>query len=169
MTDLRKAAEMALEALESYPLPFQASATSALRQALAQPENQQPTKIFGPGLEEVLNAAGFYKKRVDETAKREHEPVVGTKTWFEDGKVVTQNLYASDIYTAPPKQEYQYEVVAEHANGTYTTKRIPKREWVGLTDREITKIGNLDWDSAYVGIWYDFAKAIEAKLKEKNT
>lgn len=45
----------------------------------------------------------------------------------------------------------------------------PKREWVGLTDREITKIGNLDWDSAYVGIWYDFAKAIEAKLKEKNS
>jgi hypothetical protein len=45
----------------------------------------------------------------------------------------------------------------------------PKREWVGLTDEEITKIGNLDWDSAYVGIWYDFARAIEAKLKEKNT
>ena len=44
----------------------------------------------------------------------------------------------------------------------------PKKEWVGLTDKEITKLGNLDWDSAYVGIWYDFAKAIEAKLKEKN-
>jgi hypothetical protein len=25
--------------------------------------NKQPTKIFGPGLEELLNSAGFYKKR----------------------------------------------------------------------------------------------------------
>jgi hypothetical protein len=25
--------------------------------------NQQPTKIFGPGLEEILNKAGFYRKR----------------------------------------------------------------------------------------------------------
>ncbi len=29
-------------------------------------------------------------------------PVIGTKTWFEDGKIVTQNLYHSDIYTTPP-------------------------------------------------------------------
>jgi hypothetical protein len=45
----------------------------------------------------------------------------------------------------------------------------PRREWVELTDEEITRIGNLDWDSNYVGIWYDFARAIEAKLKEKNS
>ena len=25
--------------------------------------NKQPTKIFGPGLEELLNSAGFYRKR----------------------------------------------------------------------------------------------------------
>ncbi len=25
--------------------------------------NKQPTKIFGPGLEELLNGAGFYRKR----------------------------------------------------------------------------------------------------------
>jgi hypothetical protein len=29
------------------------------------------------------------------------EPVIGTKTWFEDGKVVTQHLHPSDIYTRP--------------------------------------------------------------------
>jgi len=45
------------------------------------------------------------------------EPVVGTKTWFEDGKVVTQNLYYSDVYTTPPQ-----------------------RTWVGLTDDEIVLI-----------------------------
>jgi hypothetical protein len=41
------------------------------------------------------------------------EPVVGTKTWFEDGKVVTQNLYHSDVYTTPqPKQEQRSD--SEH-------------------------------------------------------
>ena len=41
MTDLRKAAEMALEALDSYPLPFQVPAREALRQALAQSEQER--------------------------------------------------------------------------------------------------------------------------------
>ena len=46
---------------------------------------------------------------------------------------------------------------------------LPEREWVGLTDEEIKRIGKLDLDSNYFGLWYDFAQAIEAKLKEKNT
>ena len=49
----------------------------------------------------------------------------------------------------------------------YTTP--PQRTWVGLTDEEIKRIGKLDLDSNYFGLWYDFAKAIEDKLKEKNT
>jgi hypothetical protein len=49
----------------------------------------------------------------------------------------------------------------------YTTP--PQRTWVGLTDEEIKRIGKLDLDSNYFGLWYDFAKAIEAKVKEKNT
>lgn len=43
------------------------------------------------------------------------------------------------------------------------------RPWVGLTDEEIKRIGKLDWDDNYVGLWYDFAKAIETKLRERNT
>ena len=43
------------------------------------------------------------------------------------------------------------------------------RQWVGLTDEQIKRIGKLDLDSDYFGLWYDFAKAIEAKLKELNT
>ena len=35
-------------------------------------------------------------------AQKDSEPVVGTKTWFEDGKVITQNLTASDVYAAEP-------------------------------------------------------------------
>ena len=45
-----------------------------------------------------------------------------------------------------------------------------KTEWVGLTDQEISEwwwavTGELPEDSCIV----DFARAIEAKLKEKNT
>jgi hypothetical protein len=37
----------------------------------------------------------------------------------------------------------------------------PKSEWVGLTDEEINSIPDCEY--------MDFYKAIEAKLKEKNT
>jgi hypothetical protein len=51
----------------------------------------------------------------------------------------------------------------------YTTLPAAQRQWVGLTDEQIKRIGKLDLYSDYFGLWYDFAKAIEAKLKEKNT
>ena len=41
----------------------------------------------------------------------------------------------------------------------------PKREWVGLTDQEIHEIDGYEEDRKM----YRFARAIEAKLKEKNT
>lgn len=45
-----------------------------------------------------------------EQALGQGEPVIGTKAWFDPatGAVITQNLYPSDVYTAPepqPKQE----------------------------------------------------------------
>ena len=45
-----------------------------------------------------------------------------------------------------------------------------QREWVGLTDEEIDEIDEITWDSEYQ-LWgiHDFARALEAKLKEKNT
>lgn len=60
--------------------------------------------------------------------------------------------------------------VAVELNGEIEslTTELPQRQWVGLTNDEIKRIGKLDLDSDYFGLWYDFAKAIEAKLKEKN-
>lgn len=40
----------------------------------------------------------------------------------------------------------------------------PKKEWVGLTDYEIVGIASLNQSNDF-----SFARAIEAKLKEKNT
>jgi hypothetical protein len=48
----------------------------------------------------------------------------------------------------------------------------PKREWVGLTDEEIQDLGYLSEKfDASNSEWFDrwgFARAIEAKLKDKN-
>jgi hypothetical protein len=45
----------------------------------------------------------------------------------------------------------------------------PKKEWVGLTDEEVSDI--LDREIGFNSCWgpeTDFARAIEARLKEKN-
>jgi hypothetical protein len=61
-----------------------------------------------------------------------------TKTWFEDGKLITQGFEEKDIY---------------------------KRTWVGLTDDdEILAISN----TMPYADRFEFARAIEAKLKDKN-
>ena len=111
MSDLRKAAELALEALEQTPTvnklfdsesyEKQKHAIDALRQALAQPEQ---------------------------------EPVVGM---FEE-KLPDQN---------PPPWSRSYRL---------------KREWVGITYDEVYEF--VCTTDSYI----NFARAIEAKLKERN-
>jgi len=44
----------------------------------------------------------------------------------------------------------------------------PQRTWIGLTDEEVAEIYMSNTDKPLPAKW-DFAKAIEAKLKEKNT
>ena len=49
------------------------------------------------------------------------------------------------------------------SGGTHTPNSIPKKEWVGLTDEEIKN--SMRGHNTQV----EFARAIEAKLKEKNS
>jgi hypothetical protein len=64
-----------------------------------------------------------------------------TKTWFDGKTVVTQEIPVGEVY---------------------------RREWVGLTNNELQPIA--DEYRILFGSWVeDFARAIEAKLKEKNT
>jgi hypothetical protein len=46
----------------------------------------------------------------------------------------------------------------------YTTPFAAQRQWVGLTDEELMQTMSGDWTSQFY-----FARAIEAKLKERNT
>ena len=104
-----------------------------------------------------LSHAGLVNRKQAITALRqaletEQEPVLWLKTW-SDGSVsvlkTKSHAFADHelepLYTAPPK-----------------------RTWVGLTDEEINSVRhNRDWTAP----WTDetFARAIEAKLKERNT
>ena len=125
MTDLRKAAEMALakldhlweiavdERMNTDVLPE----IKALRQALA--ESEQKPLVW---MNKYGHVASFQNEE-----------------------------YKDPLYTAPPK-----------------------REWVGLTDEEARDISfnlPIKWTGHLQGAAsiYDFARAIEAKLKEKNT
>jgi hypothetical protein len=111
------------EGLAWIPHSLEDSAITAIREALAQPE-QEPLEYW--------NAAEGWVK-IDEV--RQHFETVNCGTIYKnagEGRV--------PVYTTPPK-----------------------REWVGLTDEWVTSAGAVGRRDLLV------ARAIEAKLKEKNT
>jgi hypothetical protein len=113
-----------------------------------------------------------------------------TKTWFDGEKVVTQEIAESEVYKQEPvawedvlgaiargwahpenarkPMDVQLAVaIAKEIQDMYTTPPAAQREWVGLTDEDL-KLLSAEWRIVY-GAWMDdFARDIEAKLKEKN-
>lgn len=130
-----KAMRLALEALEMYcehgailrPLETR----DALKEALAKQEQPLPPVEIGVDVTSDGTSVVAFYRRPDAVmemfysqfhplaVKQEQgEPVVGTKTWFEDGKVVTQNLYYSDVYTTPQQRHsFTYEQMKEQVEG----------------------------------------------------
>ena len=77
----------------------------------------------------------------------EFEPVIqGHEVWFPARCIASEIPTGTKLYTTPPQ-----------------------RTWVGLTEEEIDVIEAATWDEDHKS-WgiHDFAKAIEAKLKERN-
>ena len=64
-----------------------------------------------------------------------------------------------DFNEAERRSKLRMQVIYEGA-------KKPKREWVGLTEAEQTRLFT-DWDEDEG--WGPFIEAIEAKIKEKNT
>ena len=163
MTDLRKAAEMALEALEKLRFanaPFLDEAIQALRQALAQPEQEPLGEEWVPcvKLPVVVHVRN----------QRDGETHISTREGITP--VLPEDLIMRGVAGE------EYPIGRELFERTYTLDTAPpKREWVGLTDEAI-------W-LEYQHLWpfhpaeeptlakdiAKFARAIEAKLKEKNT
>lgn len=72
---------------------------------------------------------------------------------------VAYDVDGATVYIKPPIH-----------NGKYLTGYTapPQREWQGLTDEEIDELAEANLDFNWKDGVEDFARAIEAKLKEKN-
>lgn len=146
-SDIRKAAEMALESLMAWEEQapqywdgFDMKTVEALRQALAQPEQEKTCVSCGkPTMHMGDKCYGCCQ-----TAQPEQEPVVEVQYFGEKQVfVVLKQLSDGDkLYTAPPS-----------------------KEWVSLTDEQIANAVGSPLDEVYLA---DFRKVIE-KLKERNT
>ena len=89
------------------------------------------------------------QKRVDEKAKREHEPVAWANTLdFDD----------DDIEIIPAKNKGKLGT----GNCDIPLYTAPQKQWVGLTDEEYKIIHYKNYN------YIELAQAVEAKLKEKN-
>ena len=156
--DKNKAMKLALDALliweEMHPKTtasaIRSPAIQALQEALEQPEcNQHPDAPHGFN-RESSHSLGRYVCDCEGWEPEEQEPVAyitgeykGYFTIEQTNKsfVLTQGM---NLYIAPPK-----------------------RKWQGLTDEEIGEVGIGHVEGEHM-LPYSFARAIEAKLKEKN-
>jgi len=134
-------------------------AITALRQAIAEAEKpahtDHPSRHWDRTCPACVYESDISQERVDETAKREHEPY--GYLWF------THQMERRFTHYRPKEEQRIGEVTP-----IYTAP--PKREWVGLTEEEIYDYADkfLYQHGSNYGI-KSFGKAIEAKLKEKNT
>lgn len=168
MTDLRKAAEMALEALEicfdCVPLGIEKwttakehkvrSADVALRQALEQPEcNPHPDAPHGFN-RESSHSLGRYVCDCEGWEPEEQEPV---SYIYEYTTPNGEKYYSDEYHDAHPSRSVP----------VYLTP--PKRELVGLNNVEVGRLTVFDGlHHVETLVLADFIRAIEAKLREKN-
>ena len=157
----REVMQMALDALEQVQEADTAGATpkmvmearklyeptiTALRAALAQPE-QEPIKHWSDCA--VHNAPAYPSGKCDCGGF----PVA----WF-DPKGVHLEFDIEDCFSFQEKEGYK---------PLYTAP--PQREWQGLTDEEMEYAMPYAHSEFEKNEYREFASAIEAKLKEKNT
>tara|TARA_R110000868_G_C10789939_1_gene756210 strand:+ start:82 stop:366 length:285 start_codon:yes stop_codon:yes gene_type:complete len=79
--------------------------------------------------------------------------------------IVRDNLFRGMSKSIQKLQARSINEVLELENFTQS----PQRTWVGLTDEEIRLQWSAFWEAECHPWAIDFAQAIEAKLKQKNT
>ena len=147
-----EALKLALEALEheadignddAYKLE-----RDAIKEALAQPEH-------GWTPERIAGMARLKEAQDKKLAQLEPVKIAHKHEWFRTGEMKVGQMRCISC-------------------GTWGQEEMPQRTWVGLTDEETVAIElGLRIPSGYRDAYdlslQDFARAIEAKLKEKNT
>ena len=202
--DLRKAAEMALEALKAWDalIKYQYGGSSeamtamqnvawrtldtieGLETALAQTE-QQPVAWMMPDYGDVLSASeadgtGIYNIPLytapqkycpsENNAAYEKGFVEGMAKQAQSSVDRAVNAMAGEyVDTAGTEHQFKYVAYGLRAdeNGKLSIGELPKREWQGLTDEEISEVLGSDIYQEYSGE-LKFIRAIEAKIKDKN-
>ena len=152
----REALKLALEALDGLSEPYDVlKAQEAIREALAQPEDPCKGANYSQASEQEP-VVWMYQDKISHAVKFQRH-----MSDFVDHS----RFYETPLYTTPPQPE---PVIDKSAAIRIATSLgwEPKRTWVGLTDEDIDIAFD---DTQEGGGFWEFARAIEAKLKEKNT
>ena len=163
MNTLREAAQQALEALEfvgedtpHWAAVKRTQAITALRAALAQQE-QEPVAM----LWKVHKALALASAICDRVPNR----------WHHTHEIGSAEADIGDMVNAHPDGTHGYRLIQEAeaelvAYLTTPQAAPPRREWQGLTEQEINELSHTMVKGHKSVNW--LARAIEAKLKEKN-
>ena len=181
MTTLREAAQMALDALEhglpiiedfggKEQLQLQHKAIAVLYEALRAALATEQEPVWGDSQvtkPEVI--AG--QKSMNEGLRKmvEQEPVAWMYDWYdetEDIDGVPIGGIVSDCISKDYDEAHSPTMGCHNIRPLYTAPL--QREWQGMTDDQITRLRHLYDPTAHWSL-VAFARAIEAKLKEKNT
>ena len=158
MTDLRQAATLALEALES-GLAFDTHSVvlQNLRTALKQQAEPVVMRMPKVGDKVICLEDESLGEVVSLTAGGSPD------IKFDDGSRGTYLLreFAELFgYVTPPQQQAEFDCPrCGHV--------CSQRQWVGLEIEEILDL--FDINNVYGSKWIEFARTVEAKLKERNT
>ena len=192
---MKEALKLALEALERYQIKRQdferfADVITAIKEALAQPEQERLAPTCERCADEIVeNNAGLCANCLPAICT-EQEPVFKWCSVFQEmptedshllfcfGVHVVEGSYtrnygwASLAYGETQPDFWAYMPPPPHHKRNQELYAIPpQRPWVGLTDEELDKIyethhnqyGECETPN------FGYERAIEAKLKEKNT
>jgi hypothetical protein len=143
-------------------------AIADMGQALAQPE-QKPVPDedeLSNGLALALHDAVLIRIGKDDEATRQAitriDKLVAKYTSDANPPAAQRPLVWLPDLTDADRKTYQ----AGHNAGVAHHKQATKREWVGLTDEEMQAVVDAQLLVSNINVYF---KAIEAKLKEKNT
>jgi len=147
----------------AYRNELQAFAKLVAAKAIAELESQEPVGRFAKFTDGVWRPVTDYSAGVPlythPPQRTEQEPVAYDKT--------EMNCFVQDLYDKKMKEgrhghyETMFHVVHQ------AIKRVPPQStWVGLTPEEILDM--FDDQQVYGSKWLEFARAVEAKLKQKN-